>query len=161
MVRASRLGLYEHTIVLERLRSGRCQGCLRRNRLTKSAILREEYDSSGEVQELRRDVQLMLDYGQASVVHAMKSMMADFMRDNGRSESGGAEGNAAVGESTAKVSTTAVGESSRGAVPTAVGETPAVFGAGAGIGQLESGSINGSAAVRRSPGTARPTAVRW
>lgn len=49
---------------------------------------------------------------------AMRNMMADFMRDNGRSESGGAKGSAAVGESPA------------GAGPTAVRNTPAVRVAG-------------------------------
>ena len=40
--------------------------------------------------------------------------MTEFMKNNGRSEPGGAEGSVAVGESPAEVGTTAVG-----AVPTA------------------------------------------
>lgn len=35
------------------------------------------------------------------MIDAMKSMMPDFERSNGRSEPGGAEGSAAVGESPA------------------------------------------------------------
>ena len=38
----------------------------------------------------------MTEDRQASMMHAMREMMADFMRDNGRSESSSAEGSAAV-----------------------------------------------------------------
>ena len=46
------------------------------------------------------------------MMDAMRNMMADFTRDNGRPQSGDTEGRAAVGESPG------------GAVPTAVRETP-------------------------------------
>ena len=49
-------------------------------------------------------------------MNAMRGMMAEFMRDTGRSESGGATKNAVLGES------------SRGTVPAAVGNTTSAFG---------------------------------
>ena len=60
----------------------------------------------------------MTEDRQASMMHAMREMMADFMRDNGRSESSSAEGSAAVGGSP------------RGAEPTAARETSAAADAG-------------------------------
>ena len=53
-------------------------------------------NSSGEVQELRLEVQLMLEPIQGSTMSAMRHMMAGLTRDNGRSGSG-AEGRAADG----------------------------------------------------------------
>ena len=39
----------------------------------------------------------MMGEKQASMMHAMREMMAEIMRNKGRSESGSAEGSAAVG----------------------------------------------------------------
>lgn len=51
-----------------------------------------------EVQELRRDVQQVIQESQESLLDSMKNMVVDFTRTNGQSESGGAEGSARVGE---------------------------------------------------------------
>ena len=50
------------------------------------------------VNQLRNELQLMMEK-QASMMHTMREMMAEFMRNNGRSESGSAEGYCAVGGS--------------------------------------------------------------
>ena len=42
---------------------------------------------------------VVLEQRQSSVIHAMRNMMAEFMRDNSRSESGGAGSSATVGGS--------------------------------------------------------------
>ena len=63
--------------------------------------------------QLRSEFQLMMEEKQASMMHAMREMMAEFMRNNGRSES-----------------STAVGGSPRGAEPTAARETSAAAAAG-------------------------------
>ena len=80
-------------------------------------LAQEECDSPGEVQELRREVKLALEHSQASTMNAVRDMMAEFTRNNDRSESGSAEGSAGVGQIP------------RGTVPTAVRETPAAAGA--------------------------------
>ena len=103
-----------------------------------------------EVQQLRQEFQLVVEHWQVSTMHAMRSMMAEFMTDNGRSESSGAEGSVAVGERPAEAGATAVF--------TAVRETTAAVGAC--IGQSESGSAESSAAVGNSPRRAGPTPVR-
>ena len=61
----------------------------------------------------------MMEERQASMMHAMREMMAEFMRNNGPSESSSAEGRAAVGGSP------------RGAEPTAALETSAAAAAAA------------------------------
>ena len=76
-----------------------------------------EHDSPGEVQDLRREVKLAIEHGQASWMNAMRDMMVEFTRNNGRSEYGRAESSAAVGQMP------------RGIVPAAVRETP-----GSGVG---------------------------
>ena len=53
----------------------------------------------------------------------MRSMLAEVKRDNGRSESGTAEGSAAVRESPAGAGPTAVGQSPEGSGPSAARET--------------------------------------
>ena len=58
----------------------------------------------------------MMEEKQASMMHAMREMMAEFMRNNGRSES-----------------STAVGGSPRGAEPTAARETSAAAAAAGGV----------------------------
>ena len=50
-------------------------------------------------------------------------MPAEFMRDDGQSESGSAEGSATVGKSPAEAGPTALGQSPAGVGPTAVRET--------------------------------------
>ena len=39
---------------------------------------REEHDSTGELEELRPEVKLVLERSQASMMNAMKDMMAEF-----------------------------------------------------------------------------------
>jgi len=116
-----------------------------------SGSAQDEQDlPNDEVQQLRSEFQLAVEHWQVSTMHAMRSMMAEFMTDNGRSESSVAEGSVAVGERPAGAGTTAVF--------TAVRETTAAVGAC--IGQSESGSAESSAAVGTSPRRARPTPVR-
>ena len=76
-----------------------------------------------EMHQLRSELQMMMEKKQASMMHAMREMVAEFIRNNGRSESGSAEGSAAVGGST------------RGAEPTAARETSAAAAAAGGGGQ--------------------------
>ena len=57
----------------------------------------------------------MMEEKQASMMHAMREMMAEFMRNNGRSESGSAEGSAAVGGSPREAEPTAARETSASA----------------------------------------------
>ena len=57
----------------------------------------EQNSTKDEMQQLRSELQLMMGEKQASMMHAMREMMAEFMRNNGRSESSSAEGSAAVG----------------------------------------------------------------
>ena len=76
-----------------------------------------------QVQKLIVELQQMIQLGQASLMDAMRNMLAEFMRDGGQSESGSAEGSAVVGESLAAAGPAAVGQSPAGAGPTAVRET--------------------------------------
>ena len=62
----------------------------------------------------------MIEDSQAPLLDAMKSMLFEFKRVNGRSESGSAEGSAVVGESPAGAGPIGVGQSPAGAGPTAV-----------------------------------------
>ena len=79
----------------------------------------QEQDSNrDEIHQLSSELQLMMEENQASMMHAMREMVTEFMRNNGRSESGSAEGNDAVGGSP------------RGAEPTAARETSAADAAG-------------------------------
>ena len=64
----------------------------------------QERDSSDEIQQLRNELQLLMKKRQASMMHDMREMMAELMRNNGPSES----------------SSAAVRASPRGAEPTAV-----------------------------------------
>ena len=68
----------------------------------------QERDSSDEIQQLMNEVQLVIEERQASMMHDMREMMVELMRNNGPSESSSAEGRAAVRASP------------RGAEPTAV-----------------------------------------
>ena len=80
----------------------------------------QEQDSTNdEMHQLRSELQPMMEEKQASMMHAMREMVTEFMRNNGRSESGSAEGNDAVGGSP------------RGAEPTAARETSAAAAAAA------------------------------
>ena len=88
-----------------------------------------------EMNQLRNELQLMMEK-QASMMHTMGEMMAEFMRNNGRSESGSAEGYGAVGGSP------------RGAEPTAAREASAAAAAAAGGG------------VRRDTTAGRETILR-
>lgn len=78
---------------------------------------------SYEVETPRIGVQQMIGERQAFLLDAMRSMLVEVKRDNGRSESGSAEGSAAVGEIPQGAGPTSVGQSPAGAGPTAVRET--------------------------------------
>ena len=56
----------------------------------------QERDSSDEIQPLRNSLQLVIEEIQASMMHDMREMMAELVRNNGPSESSSAEGSAAV-----------------------------------------------------------------
>ena len=60
----------------------------------------EQKSTKDEMHQLRSELQLMMGEKQASMMHGMREMMAEFMRNNGRSESSSAEGSAAVGGGT-------------------------------------------------------------
>ena len=81
----------------------------------------EKKDSTkDEVHQLKNELQLMMEEKQASMMkNAMREMMAEFIRNNGRSKFGSPEGSAAVGGSP------------RGAEPTAARETSPAAAAGA------------------------------
>ena len=81
----------------------------------------EQNSTKDEMQQLRSELQLMMEEKQASMMHGMREIMTQFMRNDGRSESGSAEGSAAVGGSP------------RGAEPTAKRETSAVAATGSGV----------------------------
>ena len=68
----------------------------------------QERDSSDEIRHLRNELQLVIEERQASMMHDMREMMAELMRNNGPPESSSADGSAAVRASP------------RGAKPTAV-----------------------------------------
>ena len=53
-------------------------------------------DSSYEIQQLRNELQLAIELRQESMMHDMREMMAELMRNDGPSESSSAEGSAAV-----------------------------------------------------------------
>ena len=74
-----------------------------------------------EVEKLRIVVQQLI--GEGVLLDAMRSMLVEVKRDNGRSEFGSAEGSAAVGESPEGAGPTAVGQRPARAGPTAVRET--------------------------------------
>ena len=78
---------------------------------------------TSEVEKLRSEVKQMIRESQAFVLDAMRSMLVEVKRDNGRSDSGTAEGSAAVGESPEGAGPTAVGQRPARAGPTAVRET--------------------------------------
>ena len=69
-----------------------------------------------ELQQLRREFQLVVEQGQASMMLAMRDMMAEFMRNKDRSESSSA-GSSAAGR-----------EGPRGAEPSAVRTSVAAGG---------------------------------
>ena len=73
-----------------------------------------------EVQELIIELQQIIQLRQASLMDAIRKMLAEFMRD-GQSESGSSEGSAAVVESLTWAEPTAVGQSPAGAEPTSSG----------------------------------------
>ena len=57
----------------------------------------EQNSTKDKMHQLRSELQVMMGEKQASMMHAMRGIMAEFMRNNGRSESSSAEGSAAVG----------------------------------------------------------------
>ena len=68
----------------------------------------QERDSSDEIQQLRNEVRLVIEEREASMMHDMREMLAEFMRNNGPSESSSAEGSAAVRASQQGAEPTAV-----------------------------------------------------
>ena len=56
----------------------------------------QERDSLDEILQLRNELQLVIEERQASMMHEMREMMAELMRNDGPSESCSAEGRAAV-----------------------------------------------------------------
>ena len=57
----------------------------------------QERDSTDEIQQLRSKLQVMMEEKQASMMQYIREMMAELMRDNGRSETRSAEDSAAGG----------------------------------------------------------------
>ena len=78
---------------------------------------------TSEVEKLRIEVHQITGESQAFLFYAMRSMLIEVKRDNGRSESGSAEGSATVGEIPEGAGPTAAGQSPAGTGPTAVRET--------------------------------------
>ena len=72
----------------------------------------QERDSSDEIQQLRNELQSVMEERQASVIHDMREMVAERMMNNGPSESSSAESSAAIRGSP------------RGAEPTAARGSP-------------------------------------
>ena len=68
----------------------------------------QERDSSDEIQQLRDELQLVIEERQASMMHDMRETMVELMRNNGPSESSSAEGSAAVTASPPGAEPTAV-----------------------------------------------------
>ena len=93
------------------------------SRMSLNESAHAERETSGEVQEVRREVQQMIGDSKAFLLDDMSSMLVEFKRDNGWSEYGGAEGSVAEGENPAEPGPTDVGQSPAGAGPTAVRET--------------------------------------
>ena len=50
----------------------------------------QERDSSDEIQQLRNELQLVIEERRASMIDDMREMMAELMRNNGPSESSSA-----------------------------------------------------------------------
>ena len=105
----------------------------------------QERDSSDEIQQLRNELQLVIEERQALMMHDMREMMVELMRNNGPSESSSAESSAAVRASPRGAEPTAVrgnGEedsaaergSQQGAESTAAGRQNSAAGAATGGG---------------------------
>lgn len=75
---------------------------------SKLSAQEEQGPSNNEIPQLRQEVQLALEQRQASMMHAIRDMRAEFMKDNDRSESSGAEGRITVGNRPAGAGTTTV-----------------------------------------------------
>ena len=91
----------------------------------------QERDSSDEIQQLRNELQLVMEEGRASMMHFMREMMAELMRNNGPSESSSAEGSAAVRGSPRGAEPTALRGSPEGAEPSAATRQISAAGAAA------------------------------
>ena len=82
----------------------------------------QEQDSTiDEILQLTSELQLMREERQESSMHAMREVMAEFMRNNDRSESSRAEGRTAVEGSPRGAEPTAARESSTAAAAAAAG----------------------------------------
>ena len=102
----------------------------------------QERDSTHEIQQLRSELQLMVEAKQASMMQYMIEMMVTLMRNNGPSESSSAEGSAAergsprgagptVVRGTSAEDRAAVRGTPRGTGSTVVPQIPAAAAAGA------------------------------
>ena len=87
-----------------------------------------ERDSKDEFQQLRSELQLMMEEKQASSMQGMREMMAELMRNNAPSKSSSAEGSAAVRGSSAEDSA-AVRGSKREVASSAARQTSAAAAA--------------------------------
>ena len=81
-----------------------------------------EHETSDEIQQ-PGEVQQMIGDSKASSLNIMRSMLVDFVRNDGKAESSSAECSAAVGESPTGAGPTVVGQSPAEVGPTAVRET--------------------------------------
>ena len=88
VVRASWIGLNAHTSDLN------VCGLVPEAKMPSERSAQENNDSPGEVQDLRREVNLAIEHSHASMMHAMRDTMAEFTRNKARSESSSAEGGA-------------------------------------------------------------------
>ena len=68
----------------------------------------QERDSTDEIQQLRSKLQVMMEEKQASMMQYIREMMAELMRDNGRSKTRSAENSAAVRGGARRAEPTAV-----------------------------------------------------
>ena len=106
---------------------------------------------TSEVEKMIIGVRQMIGGSQAFLLGVMWSMLVEVKRDNGRSESGSAEGSTAVGESPEGAGPTAVGQNPTGAGPTAVRETILRYGGLRNFGETG----HGEAAVHAEVGPKR------
>ena len=85
--------------------------------------LAQEGVDTPNLEKLRRGLLQRIGDSLTVLLDAMRSKLVEFKTDNGRSESGSAEGSAAVGEGPEGAGPTAVGQSPEGSGPSAARET--------------------------------------
>ena len=117
----------------------------------------QEREPTDEIQQLESEVQLMMEESQASMVHDMREMVAECMRNYGTSEFSSAEGSAAVRGSPRAAESTAIrGNSAE--------DSPAVKGSPRGTEPTAARQISAAAAdgggAREDTTAARDTTFR-